>query len=93
MLIYKVWWETRSFGEQNEELYVNNLEVTWSRVSDESTRFPLLSLTMETPVIDAHWTSFHLPSNQLDEFEVKILQLLVNLMLPRLRLTLHSRCD
>ncbi|KAL5108600.1 Anaphase-promoting complex subunit 1 [Taenia crassiceps] len=25
---------------------------------------------METPVIDAHWTSFHLPSNELDEFEV-----------------------
>eukprot|EP00108_Taenia_solium_P003794 TsM_000254400 transcript=TsM_000254400 gene=TsM_000254400 len=67
---HKAWWETRSFGGRNEGLYINNLEVTWSKVSDESTHFPLLSLTMETPVIDAHWTSFHLPSNQLDEFEV-----------------------
>lgn len=66
----KVWWETRSVCGRNEELYVNNLEVIWSKISDESTRFPLLALMMETPIIDAHWTSFHLSSNQLDEFEV-----------------------
>lgn len=66
----KIWWDVRPFGEWNEELYVDGTNVLWSKVSDESLRFPILSLTMETPVVSAHWTSFHLPSNHVDQFEV-----------------------
>ncbi len=60
----------RAVQENVEEIFVRGKGIMCSRFSEESRRIPFLTLSMESPIIAAHWAMFMLPNKYADEFEV-----------------------
>ncbi|KAM3176168.1 hypothetical protein ACTXT7_007040 [Hymenolepis weldensis] len=66
----KVHWAIRQISELKEEILVDNLNVSLSHSSLESNLLHALTFAAETPVISACWAHFHLPTTQVDEYEI-----------------------